>query len=251
MRVSRETLVMTEAELIQRQTRAWGIGLDDSAVRSLLDYAILISNYEEANVVGTRDISRFVVDHLLDSLSCLLHEPVRRAENLIDVGSGGGLPGIPLRIARPELCVKLVEATGKKTRFMQQAVEKLSLRNTEVVNGRAEDLGQNPAYRDGSDVATARALAPLAMLCEYCIPLVRKGGCLLAMKALPNKEEVEAGKAAAEVLGAEITNFVQIEFLPELPSKHRCLVIVKKVTETPSEYPRRAGVPKKAPLGSS
>ena len=243
-------MVVSEVELIRRQARAWDLDLDDSKVGSLLDYAAFIRDYKEANVVGTRNVSRFVVDHLLDSLSCLLYEPVRQAESLIDVGSGGGLPGIPLKIACSELYVKLVEATGKKTRFMEQAVGELSLNNVEVVNGRAENLGRDPAYRDSSDVATARALASLSTLCEYCIPLVKKGGHLLAMKALPDKEEVEAGKRAAETLGAEITDFVRVELLPELPSKHRCLVIVKKATETPSKYPRRPGVPKKDSLGT-
>ncbi len=237
--------------IVERQAEAWGVSLEDPELKALLKYAVLMSEHQEANIVGTRDLSRLLVDHVLDSLSCLLCEPVFRARKLVDVGSGGGLPGVPLKIVCPDLGVTLVEATGKKTRFLERIVEELSLHNTQIVNERAEALGHEPTHRSKYDVATARALAPLSILCEYCLPLLRKGGCMVAMKASPDKKEIEEGRKAAEVLGAEITGFTEVEFMPELPSKRRCLVVVSKVTETPQEYPRRTGVPKKSPLGRS
>lgn len=237
--------------MVRRQAEVWGFRLGDAEAEKLLGYAVRMRDYREANVVGARDLSRLLIDHVLDSLSCLLLESVREAQKLVDVGSGGGLPGIPLKILRPDLATTLVESTGKKTRFLERIVGELSLENTEVVNERAEVLGQDPTHRNKYDVATARALAPLSTLCEYCLPLVRKGGCLVAMKSLPDAKEVSEGRKAAEILGAEISDFVEVEFIPELPSKRRCLVVVEKVSETPATYPRRTGVPKKSPLGSS
>ncbi|MGB3635839.1 MAG: 16S rRNA (guanine(527)-N(7))-methyltransferase RsmG, partial [Rubrobacteraceae bacterium] len=249
--VSRETIAVIEVEIVKRQAEAWGVRLGNNESEVLLRYARQLGDYREANIVGTRDASRLLIDHVLDSLSCLLSESVRRERELVDIGSGGGLPGIPLKIVRPDLALTLVEATGKKARFLEQVVGELTLDGTEVVNERAETLGHEQAYRGKYNVATARALAPLSTLCEYCLPLVRKGGCLVAMKAAPDKNEIEAGRKAAKVLGAEISDFIEVEFIPELPAKRRCLVVMGKVEETPMEYPRRAGVPKKNPLGNS
>lgn len=240
-----------ELEIVRRQMEAWGFRFENNEAEALLRYAVRMSDYREANIVGVRDPSRLMVDHVLDSLSCLLCEPVRRATKLVDVGSGAGLPGIPLKVVRPELGLTLVESTGKKVRFLEGVVEGFSLRNAEIVNARAEEVGWDPAYRDEYDVATARALAPLPTLCEYCLPLVRKGGCLVAMKAAPDGKEIEAGRKAAKELGAEVSDFIEVEFVPELPAKHRFLVVINKVSDTPLEYPRRTGVPKKSPLGSS
>lgn len=237
-------------EVFREQLDEWGLRLKDPAVETLLRYARRLSSYREANVVGTKDLRRLLLEHVLDSLSCLLYEPLRGVRRVVDVGSGGGLPGVPLKIARPETEVTLVEATGKKARFLQQAAEDLLLDGVEVANARAEGLGQDPAHRERYDAATARALAPLPTLAEYCLPLVREGGCVVAMKAMPEEKEVEEGRKAAARLGAEISRLVKVEFLQQLPEKQRCLAIMTKTSETPQEYPRRPGIPKKRPLGS-
>ena len=242
---------MNEAEVVKRQLQVWGLNLDEPALESLVMYAARLGNYREANVVGTRDLSRLLLEHVLDSLSCLLYKQVRGAETLIDVGAGGGLPGIPLKIVRSGLNLTLLEATGKKTRFLEQELEGLRLGNIEVVNDRAEAVGHESAYRERYDVATARAVATLSTLSEYCLPLVKKGGCMVAMKARLDRGEIEAGQKSAKMLGAEIAELIEVKFLPEVPAKQRHLVVMAKVSETPSEYPRRVGVPKKSPLGSS
>lgn len=216
----------------------------------LVVYASWLESYREANVVGVRDLQRLLLEHVLDSLSCSLYEPIQRARNLVDVGSGGGLPGVPLKILRPNVGLTLIEATGKKARFLEQVVEELSLSGTEIVNERVEVVGRETGHREKYDVATARALAPLPTLAEYCLPLVKKGGCLVAMKALPDDKEFEEGRRAAELLGAEISGMIEVEFLQELPAKQRYLVVMTKTSETPYEYPRRTGVPKKSPLES-
>ncbi|MGF1471686.1 MAG: 16S rRNA (guanine(527)-N(7))-methyltransferase RsmG [Rubrobacteraceae bacterium] len=212
-------------------------------------YAQHLSSYQEANVLGTKDLGRVLLDHLLDSLSCLLHEPARGATSMVDIGSGGGLPGIPLKIVRPDLRLTLVEATGKKSRFLRKVAEDLALRETTVINARAEEVGRGNEHRGGYAVATARALAPLPVLAEYCVPLVQEGGCAIAMKALPDDVEMAAGAEAAKILGAEISGVLDVEFLPELPPKRRTLVIMTKTGPTPEKYPRPPGTPKKRPLG--
>lgn len=234
---------------MERQARAWGLSLDRSAIGSLVDYAERLGSYREANIVGVKELSRLLLDHVLDSLSCLLCEPVRGAQSLVDVGAGGGMPGIPLKIVRPDMGLALVEATGKKARFLKQVVGELSLSGVEVVNGRAEAVGREAAYRERYEVATARALAPLSVLAEYCLPLVKEGGHLVAMKAAPDNRELEEGRKSAGLLGAEVSEVLKVEFLRELPEKQRHLVVMTKTSETPAEYPRRPGVPKKNPLG--
>ena len=242
---------MNEIEIVKRQAEAWEINLEEPVFDSLVGYARRLADYREANVVGVRNFSRLLLEHVLDSLSCLLFEPLRGARNVVDVGSGGGLPGIPLKIVGSSLGLTLVEATGKKVRFLERIVEELSLSGVEIVNARAETVGREAAYREKYDVATARALAPLPVLAEYCLPLVKKNGSLVAMKALPNDKELEEGRRSADALGAEISELIKVEFIPEIPAKQRYLVVMTKVLETPDEYPRRPGVPKKSPLGSN
>lgn len=217
-------------------------------MRALRGFALRLSEYEEANVIGQGSGDRILVGHVLDSLSCLLYEGFHEASRLIDVGSGGGLPGIPLKMARPDLSVSLLESTGKKARFISQAAYELGLTNIEVVNRRAEEAGRDPEYRGRYDVATVRALASLPVIVEYCVPFLRVGGTVIAMKGRPATAEISAGEKAASVLGAKLEGIRPVSWLPETGIRERCLVIVKKIRETPEKYPRKPGVPKKRPL---
>ena len=231
------------------QLEQWRLDLDEGSIEALSTYARCLAEYERANVIGTRDYGQILREHVLDCLSCFLFGPLLGAEGVVDVGAGGGLPGIPLRLVRPELKLTLVEATGKKVRFLQTVAKKMSLGDVEIVQGRAEELGKNPDYREKYDIATARALAPLPELAEYCVPLIKKGGYVVAMKARPGREEIEVGAEAASRLGAEISEEIDVEFLPEVSEKKRTLIIMTKTSSTPEKYPRRIGVPKKSPLG--
>lgn len=139
---------MAELETVRRQAEAWGLCLGDEVLKALLGYAIQLANYREANVIGVRDLSQLLLEHILDSLSCLLYEPLWRAKELVDVGAGGGLPGIPLKEVRSEMGLTLVEATGKKARFLEKVVEEESLKGTEIVNARAEVVGRDPTHRE-------------------------------------------------------------------------------------------------------
>jgi 16S rRNA (guanine527-N7)-methyltransferase len=180
-------------------------------------------------------------DLVEDSLVLLEH--LGDARRLVDVGSGGGLPGLPLQIARPDLEVTLIEADEAKAAFLVRACAELGLSGVDVVARRAEAVGRDAGYRERFDVAVARAVAPMPVLAELCLPLVRVGGWLLAQKT--EREEVASSLRAIELLGGSL-----VAVLPA-PSKARrsgTVVAISKVRPTPSEYPRRPGIPARKPL---
>ena len=240
---------MKSLELLEAQAAAWGVRLDDGRLDRLLRYARLLASYEKANVIGTRDLDRILLDHVLDSLSCFLHHPLWEAGRLADVGSGGGLPGIPMSIVRPDLRTTLIESTGKKADFLSYAAERLALGNLEVVNARVEDIGRMQGPRGVYGIVTIRAVARLSVVAEYCVPLLEVGGQAIAMKARLEGEEYEEGRRATGELGATIAGVEPVAMLPEIGEKERNLVVLEKIRETPARYPRKAGMAAKRPLG--
>lgn len=169
---------------------------------------------------------------------------------VVDVGSGGGLPGLPLAVVRPDLQITLIEARARKTAFLVQAAARLGLANVAVLGMRAETAGRSPEHREAYDVAVARALAPMPVLAELCLPLVRVGGRLLAMKAsAPAQLDIElvAAGAAIDSLGG---GRAEVVATPSSARRHGVVVIVPKVTPTPAGYPRRPGVPGRRPLSA-
>jgi len=189
--------------------------------------------------------------HFLDSLTVIRALPKGVAAGtagarLIDVGSGAGFPGIPLAIVRPRVQVTLNEATQKKCRFLEHVLAALNLRNANVVCGRAEDVAQRPDQREMYDIAVARAVAPLATLAELCLPFVRIGGRVIAPKKQGIESEVAAAGRAIRTLGG--VSRPSIEVRVPILDEERQLIVVDKVKPTPRAYPRRAGIPAKAPL---
>ncbi len=208
-----------------------GISVNDS---KLVELARLISEWPGL-------VSGPVADLVNDSLVLLEH--LGNANKLVDVGSGGGLPGLALKIARPELSVTLVEADQDKAAFLVRACAALGLKDVEVVARRAEEVGQDPLYREAFDLAVARALAPMPVLAELCLPLVKVGGRLLAQKT--SAEDVARGARAIEVLGGTLN---RVASAPSTARAAGTVVIVDKVRPTPPVYPRRPGVPNRKPL---
>lgn len=182
-------------------------------------------------------------DRALIEDGLVLLEHLGDARSLIDVGSGAGLPGIPLKIARPDLDVTLLEADEAKAAFLVHVCATLQLRNVEVVARRAEDAGHDPGLREKFDVAVARALAPLPVLVELCLPFVRVGGRLLAQKT--RDEDADAATHAIEVLGGQLSG---VFAAPSAARAKGTIVAIHKVRPAPSQYPRRAGVPSRKPL---
>jgi 16S rRNA (guanine527-N7)-methyltransferase len=208
-----------------------GISVNDSKLREL---AQMISAWPGL-VSGPAD------ELVEDSLVLLEH--LGQAHRVVDVGSGGGLPGLPLKIARPDLNMTLVEADQNKAAFLVQACAKLGLTDVEVIARRAEEAGHEPRLRESFDLAVARALAPTPVLVELCLPLVRVGGRLLAQKT--DKEETAAAERAIGLLGGSLEAIVPA---PSTARRSGTVMIVAKVRPTPSAYPRRPGVPARKPL---
>ncbi|MFQ5860524.1 MAG: 16S rRNA (guanine(527)-N(7))-methyltransferase RsmG [Dehalococcoidia bacterium] len=188
------------------------------------------------------------VKHFLDSLTVApaLPPEVRRGGWVMDVGSGGGFPGVPLKILYPAIHLTLLDATAKKTAFLEHLVSVLGLESVQVLTGRAEELAHQPGLREAFDVVLARALAPLRVLAEVTIPFCRPGGIVVAQKKSAVQREVAKASKALGVLGARLRETVPVEVASLRDG--RVLVLLEKVQPTPPSYPRRPGIPRKRPL---
>lgn len=224
--------------------------LDDLALDRLAQYAALLAEWNaRINLTAISEPKEIVVRHFLDSLSILPHLDAlgNDAVRLIDVGSGGGFPGLPLAIARPGWRVTLLEATRKKVEFLEHVVETLALEGVTPLWGRAEERGRDPAHRAAYDAAVARAVARMQVLAEYCLPFVRVGGRWIAQKGPRGPEELAAARNALGQLGGRLVTVEEV-LVPGLEQESRRLIVVDKVRATPVQFPRRAGTPAKRPL---
>jgi 16S rRNA (guanine527-N7)-methyltransferase len=234
-------------ELVQAAQQLFGIHLSGRQVAALATFENeLLAWNQKFNLTAIREPEGIRIKHFLDSFSCVLawkdNPPIR----LIDVGTGAGFPGIPLKILYPSMRLTLVESVGKKAAFCRHAVEVLKLEAVEVITGRAEELGQMPGKRESYDWAVARAVANLPVLAEYLLPLVRVGGMMLAQKGHSGPAEAHHAELAMKLLGGQIRQLVPVT-LPGV-AEERYLVVVDKVAATPPQYPRKPGFPAKKPL---
>jgi 16S rRNA (guanine527-N7)-methyltransferase len=241
---------MKVSDTFERQLAEWGVDMSAGVERLLVTYAHLLSSYEKANVIGTRDFEEILHRHVLDSLSCLLFAPLRESKRVGDIGSGGGLPGIPLAVVLPNAEMTLFESTGKKAAFLRYAAEELGLANVRVVNARVEESAREDVHRGAFDVCTVRALARLSVVAEYSLPLLRRGGKVVAMKGGVAADERIEGERALGKLGGRVCDEIQVRYLPSVEQGERRLVLLEKVEETPGAYPRRTGTPARKPLGA-
>ena len=208
---------------------------------------LLAWNASRANLTAITDPHEVESRLFLESLRCAAALQSTADGRLIDVGSGGGFPGLPLAIAFPELDVTLLEATGKKVEFLRHVIERLELGNAHAVHTRAETLARNDDHREQYDAATARALAPLRTLVELCLPFVRAGGALITPKGADAEREVHEASNALSALGGEAEDIISPDPGTPIPPDHR-IVIIRKTAPTPDAYPRRNGVPARRPL---
>lgn len=221
-----------------------GVELSESDLVNLDQYLyMLLETNKKFNLTAIREPDAAWMRHILDSLGLLAH--TSDATSLIDIGSGGGLPGIPLAITQPGLKVSLLESTGKKARFLEEVAGALKLENVTVVNDRAETVGHDEAHRERYDLAIARAVGPMRVLLEFTVPFVRIGGAVLAIKGARATEELRDAADAMDKLGAG-----HVELYENLPGLDDDSVVIRleKDVKTPKSYPRLPGIPKKEPL---
>jgi 16S rRNA (guanine527-N7)-methyltransferase len=234
-------------ELTQATQRQLGLRLSRTQLSALSLYEReLIDWNTRFNLTAIRDPQEIHIKHFLDSLTCLVALRESSIGRLIDIGTGAGFPGIPLKIIYPKMQLTLVESVGKKAEFCRHVVKILDLQGVEVVQERAEALGQDPTYREQYDWAVARAVAILPVLAEYLLPLVRVGGSMLAMKGESGPVEAHNAEHSVRVLGGHLRQLLPVT-LPGV-AEERYLVVIDKVAATPIGYPRKVGVPAKRPL---
>lgn len=221
------------------------IYLSDFQLEQFYNYMnILIEWNKFMNLTGITDPKEIIIKHFIDSLTVL--DKIDRNNTIIDVGTGAGFPGIPIKIASPDTEVVLLDSLNKRVNFLNEVIKKLQLKGIKTIHGRAEDYGRDKNYREKYDVAIARAVAPLNILLEYLMPFVRVKGKCLCMKGANSEEEISLSKRAIEKLGGKL--IYTEEFLIPNTDMKRKIVEIEKIKNTEEKYPRKAGIPSKEPL---
>ena len=205
---------------------------------------LLIDWNEKINLTAIIEPNEIILKHFIDSITIL--KDIKDGSIVVDVGTGAGFPGIPLSIMNPTLKITLVDSLNKRLIFLQEVINELDLKNVELVHARAEEFGRNKKYREKFDVATSRAVANLATLSEYLLPLVKINGKAISMKAGNASQEIEDAKKAIKTLGGNINNIEEFK-LPQ-SDIGRTIIIIDKISGTPGKYPRKPGTPAKEPI---
>lgn len=222
-----------------------GVPLNDHQLDQFLKYyEMLVETNKVMNLTAITEFEDVVQKHFIDSLSLLRALQPEKIKNMVDIGTGAGFPGIPLKIAYPHINTLLVDSVGKRVNFLLEVIETLDLQGITAIHSRAEDLGRDAKYREKYDLCTSRAVARLASLSEYCLPFVEKGGYFVSYKAGDCDEEVEESKKALRLLGGRLKSVEKFQ----LGDMQRSLVVIEKTAITSRLYPRKAGTPTKSPL---
>ena len=228
------------------------VPLSAETILSFRKYAEMLKEKNKVmNLTSITDDEGIALKHFIDSLTIASYVDEEQSKvkgrkvSLIDVGTGAGFPGIPLKINKPDLDLTLLDSLAKRLTFLEEVCGELGLENVKFVHSRAEDAGKDKKYREKFDIATARAVANLPVLCEYCLPFVRKGGCFIAMKG-KLEEELKDAEKAISILGGKIETVK--EFLLPGTDADRTIVVIRKIKETPARFPRQAGKPSKEPI---
>ncbi|MCH4891237.1 16S rRNA (guanine(527)-N(7))-methyltransferase RsmG [Acidaminobacter sp. JC074] len=224
-----------------------GFELSDTQVTQFLTYeSLLVEWNKHMNLTGITDSEGIYDKHFADSLTCLLSDKIKDGDKVIDVGTGAGFPGMPLKIFKPSLEITLLDSLNKRINFLKAVADETGLDKIDFIHGRAEDFGQDLAYREQYDIVVSRAVAELPILLEFCSPFLKVGGYFIAQKGKKCEEEIKLAENALKVLNLEVAEIKSVETSVE--TKDHNLVIIRKVASTDMKYPRRAGKPVKKPL---
>ena len=232
-------------KVLYEKTKQIGIELKEEQLEKFYLYMnILLEWNEKINLTAITNEEEIILKHFVDSLT--INKYIEEGKSIIDVGTGAGFPGIPIKILREDLKVTLLDSLNKRINFLNEVIEKLDLKKIECIHGRAEEFGKNKNYREKYDFATSRAVANMSTLSEYLIPFVKVGGKVLAMKGDKAEEELEEAKKAIKLLGGKVENIDNF-YLPDSDIK-RNIIIIKKIEKTERKFPRKPGTPAKEPI---
>ena len=221
------------------------IPFDNSVIEMFEQYMDGILEWnKKINLTAITDREEFISNHFVDSVLSYNFREYIDADSIIDIGTGAGFPGIPLAIVSPDKKFVLADSLNKRLKVINELASKIGIDNIETVHGRAEELARNKKYREAFDLCISRAVANLAVLCEYCLPFIKVGGHLLAYKGPDAEEEVKMAEKAIKILGGKLIEIVSVD----LDGYDHNIVVIEKINKTPSKYPRKAGTPGKEPI---
>ncbi len=232
-----------EKEIIKNGKKI-GLDIAEKESKNLYKYMLLMLEWNEnVNLTAITEEKEIIYKHFIDSLS--VNKYLTNKEKIMDIGTGAGFPGIPLKIFNEDLNFILVDSLNKRINFLEEVKNELNLNKLELVHARAEELAKNKNYREKMDIVVSRAVARLRILAEYMLPFVKKNGICICMKGPNIEEEIEESKKSLEILGGKIEKIEHIILPGDL---ERNIILIRKIKETPSRYPRKAGTPVKQPL---
>lgn len=234
-------------DVLTQSANEYGLQLTEQQIDNYNSYfETLIEWNEKINLTAITDPQDVAIKHMIDSLSCYNEEIFKKGSAVIDVGTGAGFPGLPLKIYRPDIKLTLFDSLNKRILFLQAVAEQLGINDISFVHSRAEDGGKSKQFREKYDIAVSRAVARLNVLCEWCLPFVTVGGFFIALKGSQYSQELDEAKGAIRLLGGEIAKIEKIK-LPGIDDV-RAVIYIKKIKRTPPAYPRRPGSAEKNPL---
>lgn len=236
-----------DLSLLEKGCAEFGIVLEEEQKRQFIQfYEYLVEKNKVMNLTGITEWEEVLVKHFVDSLACVKAVDMGSVQNFLDVGTGAGFPGIPLKIVFPHLEACLLDSLKKRVNFLEESFSLLGFQNAEAIHGRAEEYAKKKEYREQFDLCVSRAVSNLSTLSEYCLPYVKKDGYFISYKSGNVQEEAKQAEKAIEILGGKVLD-IQYFRLPDSDIE-RSLIVIKKIKNTPVRYPRKAGTPAKEPL---
>lgn len=227
--------------------RGEGFSLSETQLNQFVTYFdTLIEWNQKINLTAIEEPVEVAYKHFVDSACLMRVMPDLKQKSMIDIGTGAGFPGVPLKIMEPELDLTLFDSLNKRIVFLQELCTKLQLQNVKAVHGRAEEFGIKPDYRGAYDIATARAVARMPVLLEICLPFVKKGGIFIALKGPELENEIQESANALKELGGKVVDVQKFTLADGAYTRN--LAVIEKIKDTPKKYPRKAGTPQKKPL---
>ncbi|WP_458120611.1 16S rRNA (guanine(527)-N(7))-methyltransferase RsmG [Paenibacillus sp. Z6-24] len=226
---------------------AYNIQVNEQQLQQFEDYyEELITWNEKMNLTGITERDQVYNKHFYDSVTLAFYTDMNNVQSLADIGSGAGFPGIPLKILFPHIRLRIIDSLNKRIKFLQSVVDRLGLDQVELIHGRAEEIARKDGYRDAHDLVTARAVAKLAVLNEFCLPFVKTGGTFAAMKGSDPTEEIQEAYRSLGLLRGKVRHVHHFQLPIEQSDRH--IILIQKEAATPVKYPRKAGTPLKEPL---